>query len=54
MFTNAAREGALETVWELGLRGFALALIVIQAPDVDTKDPGPNGQDRQEDEALSV
>ena len=44
----------LETVWELGLRGFALALIVIQAPDVDTKDPGPNGQDRQEDEALSV
>lgn len=35
-------------------RGFLLALIVIQAPDVDTKDPGPDGQDRQEDEALSV
>ena len=39
---------------ELSVGGFSLALTVIQAPDVDKEDPGPDGQDCEEDEALSV
>ena len=51
----AARERALESVWKIGLRwGFVWGLAVIQALDVDRAEPWPDGQDREEDQALLV
>ena len=45
----------LESVWKIGLRwGFVWGLAVIQALDVDRAEPWPDGQDREEDQALLV
>lgn len=43
----------LEAVWEIGGRGCHRRICVIQALDVDAAEPGADGPDCEEDEALS-
>ena len=52
--TPAIVQGALRVRFEIQGWGFAARRFVIQALDVDRAEPWPDGQDRQEDEALSV
>ena len=42
-----------EAVWEIGGRGCHRRICVIQALDVDAAEPGADGPDCEEDEALS-
>ncbi|WP_186395681.1 hypothetical protein, partial [Stappia sp. TSB10GB4] len=42
----------LEAVWKIADRGFSLRRFVIQALNVDRAESWPDGQDRQEDQAL--
>ncbi|WIA54165.1 hypothetical protein N6H05_13925 [Sphingobium sp. WTD-1] len=46
-------ENTLEAVWEIGGRGCHRRICVIQALDVDAAEPGADGPDCEEDEALS-
>ena len=49
------RRPSLRGCLEIGLKeDSARAAVVIQALDVDRAEPWPNGQDRQEDQAVSV
>ena len=50
----AAALNLLRVRFEIQGWGFAARRFVIQALDVDRAEPWPDGQDRQEDEALSV
>ena len=51
---DTASEAVLESVLKIAGVGFAVRRIVIQALDVDRTEPWPDGQDCQEDQALSV
>ena len=44
----------LEPVWEIEVEDSSLGEDVIEALDVDARATRPDGQDRPEDEALSV
>ena len=47
-------EQVLEPVLKIRAGAIAEAALVIQARDVDRAEPWPDGQDRQEDQALPV
>jgi hypothetical protein len=44
----------LESVWKMAMGDSPGVEFLIQALDVDKAEPWPDGQDRQEDQALPV